>query len=394
MANDVLAEFIIRILNQKQQESRTYTLVSDRETDLHIPELLWIMAESLNVKAPTKPVPIQVMKVLMNAGISKLTDIPADGLNFITKRNFTNDTVKNVMGKHWFQETSVTAFLPAVIADFDYRLTYPGCEVDHRFNRGRIGNIAVYQKSGEGKPFILFHGLLSDGEDLFPLGCHLHEKTGRPVWVVDLPGLGRSPFQKEKNLMTSYLRAVKGIVTQISGGAHFIGHSFGASVLMAAYKEKYFDSQQDTITLLQPPLMKKRVTTFPAFIKKWALKGASLNRLEKYVLDTGMFGSAEQISANYLAKVKSSFTSPRILNTTVQLDGWLSRMDETETNDAQDSHFHIIWGGQDQAYRTPVKLGNITHVPYGHHFPLSHPSETAHVILENKEHRESFIKVQ
>ena len=28
----------------------------------------------------------------------------------------------------------------------------------------------------EGKPFILLHGLLSDGEDLFPLAQELHEK--------------------------------------------------------------------------------------------------------------------------------------------------------------------------------------------------------------------------
>lgn len=43
------------------------------------------------------------------------------------------------------------------------------------------------------KPFILLHGLLSDGEDLFPLAQELHEKTGQPVWILDLPGLGRSP---------------------------------------------------------------------------------------------------------------------------------------------------------------------------------------------------------
>ncbi len=385
IANDALAKFIVQILNQQQPKSQTYTLVPDQQMDLNVPKLLSIMSESMNVKAPTKSVPIQTMKVLMNGGISKITGVPADGLNFITNKDFSNDMVKKVMGQHWFRETSVTTFLPVVIADLDYRITYPKHQLDNRFDRVRIGNIIVYQKSGEGKPFILLHGLLSDGEDLFALGIHLYEKTGRPVWVVDFPGLGRSPFQKGKNMMAVYLHTVKDVLTQAFEGAHFIGHSFGALVLMTAFKENYF-RPQDTITLLQPPLMKKNATAYPSFMKKWLLKKASLKRLEKYLLDTGIFGSVEQIPTHYVAKVKSSFTSPRILNTTVQLDEWLSKKDGMEMNDIESSHFQIIWGDQDKVYRTPTKLGDIKHVPYGHHFPLSHPNETAHVILETEEH--------
>ncbi|MDQ6600796.1 alpha/beta fold hydrolase [Bacillus salipaludis] len=381
IANDALAKFIVRILKQQQPKSHTYTLVPDKQTDLNVPELLRIMAESMNVKAPTKSVPIQAMKLLLNSGGSKLTGIPADGLNFMTNRDFSNVMVKKVMGQHWFKETSVTTFLPAVIADLDYRIAYPNHQLDNRFNRVRIGNIVVYQKNGEGKPFILFHGLLSDGEDLFPLGIHLHEATGRPVWIVDFPGLGRSPFLKGKNTMTVYLHTLKDVLVQAFEGAHFIGHSFGAFILLAAFKEHYFRSH-DTITLLQPPMMKKSATTFPGFMKKWVLKNASLNRLKKYVLDTGLFGSAEQIPMHYMAKVKSSFNSPRILNTTVLLDEWLSKKGGMEMNDVESSHFQIIWGDQDKAYRPPTKLGDITMLPYGHHFPLSHPNETAHVILE------------
>ncbi|MDF2791100.1 MAG: MxaA protein [Neobacillus sp.] len=382
IANDALAKFIVRILNQEQPKSQTYTLVPDQQTDLHVPELLRIMSESMNKKSPAQSVPIQPIKLLMKAGGSKLTGIPADGFNFMTKRDFTNDKVKKVMGEHWFQDTSVTPFLPVVIADLDYRLTYRNHQLDNRFDRVRLGNLVVYKGDGEGKPFILFHGLLSDGEDLFPLGIQLHEKTGRPVWVLDLPGLGRSPFQKGENRMTVYLQAVKDILTHVIEGAHLIGHSFGAYVLMAAVKENYIRSQ-DTITLLQPPVMKKRLTTFPAIMKKWVIKKASMKRLEKYFLDTGMFGSAEQIPANYMTKVKRSFSSPRILNTTVQLDDWLSKMAGLEMNAVESGHFKIIWGNQDQAYQMPAMLGNITRVPFGHHFPLSHPNETAHVILEN-----------
>jgi hypothetical protein len=55
------------------------------------------------------------------------------------------------MGK----EFNIFYILPVVIADIDYRLTYPNFQLDNRFNRVPIGNIVLYKKSGEGKPFIL-----------------------------------------------------------------------------------------------------------------------------------------------------------------------------------------------------------------------------------------------
>lgn len=382
IANDALAKCIVQILNQQQPKSCTYTLVPDKQADLNLPELLRIMAESMHVKVPTKSVPIQAMQLLLKSGGSKITGVPADGLNFMTNKDFSNDTVKIAMGQNWLQEKSVTTFLPTVIADLDYRITYPEHQLDYRFNRTRIGNIVVYQKNGEGKPFILFHGLLSDGEDLFPLGIRLYEATGQPVWIVDIPGLGRSPFVKEKNTMTAYLHIVKDVLAQADIGAHFIGHSFGAFLLVAASNANYF-RPTDTITLLQPPLLKERATDLPIFMRKLMLKKASLERLEKYFLDTGLFSNVEQIPRYYSAKVKSSFSSPRILNTTVLLDDWLAKEASIEKSKVESSFFQVVWGNQDKVYQAPKKLGDITMLPYGHHFPLSHPNETAHAILKN-----------
>lgn len=67
-------------------------------------------------------------------------------------------------------------FFPAVVADLDYRLMYQNGEHHHLFERTLCDNNTLYQLHGEGKPFILLHGLLSDGEDLFPLAHELHEK--------------------------------------------------------------------------------------------------------------------------------------------------------------------------------------------------------------------------
>lgn len=94
IANDALAKFIVQVVKQEPSSIQTYTLVPDQPLDPDISELLGIMSESMNMAAPTISVPLRLMKALMNSGISKITQIPSDGLNFITNRTFSNDLPK------------------------------------------------------------------------------------------------------------------------------------------------------------------------------------------------------------------------------------------------------------------------------------------------------------
>ncbi|MEK5252034.1 alpha/beta fold hydrolase [Paenibacillus sp. FSL F4-0125] len=384
ISNDELAKFMVQVFKLEQSSIQTYTLVQDKQLDPDISELLGVMSESMNMAAPTISVPIRFMKALMKSGISKITQIPSDGLNFITNRTFSNDLSKKIIGEDWFNKTSVMNFFPAVVADLDYRLMYPNDQHNHAFERTLIGNTVIYQIQGEGRPFILFHGLLSDGADLFPLGLELHEKTGQPVWIPDLPGLGRSPFKREKNLLDLYLNIVNELLGKATNGAHWIGHSFGAVILLEALVREYIDTK-NTITLLQPPVAKNNSKSFnaPPFMNKWALKLATANSLERYLIGNGLFENTESIPKHYIAKVRSSFTSPRILNTTLQLNRFLSKDYQGDFTKVPRYNLHIIWGDQDRRYSAPFHLGKVDVVPYGHHFPLNHPRETASYILGN-----------
>lgn len=384
ISNDALAKFIVQVVKLEQSSIQTYTLVPDKQHDPDIAELLGVMSESMNMAAPTISVSLRFMKALMKSGISKITQIPSDGLNFITNRRFSNDLPKKIMGEDWFTKTSVMNFFPAVVADLDYRLMYPNDQHNHAFERTLNGNTVIYQIPGEGKPIILFHGLLSDGEDLFPLGLELHEQTGQPVWIPDLPGLGRSPFKHETNLIDLYLNVVKELSGKTAHGAHWIGHSFGAIILLEALGREYLDTK-NTITLLQPPVAKKNPKSFhaPQLLNKWTLKLATANSLERYLIGNGLFENIESIPKHYIAKVRSSFTSPRILNTTLQLNRFLSKNYQGDFTKVPRSNLHIIWGDQDRRYSAPVQLGNVDVVPYGHHFPLSHPTETASYVIGN-----------
>ena len=125
------------------------------------------------------------------------------------------------MGGDWFKKTSVMKFFPAVVADLDYRIMYQNGRHNHLFKRTLCDNTTLYQLQGKGKPFILLHGLLSDGEDLFPLAQELHENWSTCM-DLDLPGLGRSPFKQEKNLLDIYLNVVKKLLEKVTNGAHLI----------------------------------------------------------------------------------------------------------------------------------------------------------------------------
>ncbi|WP_254505904.1 alpha/beta fold hydrolase [Bacillus altitudinis] len=384
ISNDEFAKFIVQVFKLEQPAIQTYTLVEDKEHDQNVAGLLSMMSESMNMKAPSISVPMPLMKAIMNSGASKLTNIPSDGLNFMTKRTFSNVSAKKIMGEDWFKKTSVMTFFPAVVADLDYRMMAQNGEHQHLFKRTLCDNNILYQLHGEGKPFILLHGLLSDGEDLFPLAQELHEKTGQPVWILDLPGLGRSPFKREKHLLDIYLNVVKKVIEKATNGAHLIGHSFGAYILLEALGQEYIDKKY-SITLLQPPVAKQKAKSLyvPQFLNKWTLRLATTHLIERYVLRNGLFESTESIPEHYIEKIKNSFTSPRILNTTVQLNHLLLETDQGDFKEVTKDHLHMIWGEYDRGYSAPSHLGKVDFVPYGHHFPLSHPSETAALVINN-----------
>ncbi|MCY7733841.1 alpha/beta fold hydrolase [Bacillus safensis] len=384
ISNDEFAKFIVQVLRIEQPAIQTYTLVEDKENDPNIAELLSVMSESMNMRAPKISVPMPLMKTIMKSGVSKITNIPSDGLNFMTKRTFSNASVKNIMGGDWFKKTSVMNFIPAVVADLDYRMMDQHGEHHHLYERTLCDNTTVYQLHGEGKPFILLHGLLSDGEDLFPLAEELHEKTGQPIWILDLPGLGRSPFKREKHLLDIYLNVVKKLLEKATNGAHLIGHSFGAFILLEALGQGYIDKKY-LITLLQPPVAKENAKSLnvPQWMNKWTLKLATSKMIERYLLSNGLFERTESIPEHYIEKIRNSFTSPRILNTTVQLNQLLLKNDHGDFNEATKHNLHMIWGEYDKGYSAPSHLGKVDVVPYGHHFPLSHPSETAALVIKN-----------
>ena len=91
-----------------------------------------------------------------------------------------------------------------------------------------------------------------------------------------------------------------------TNGAHLIGHSFGAFILLEALVQEYIDKKY-AITLLQPPVVKNaKSLNVPQFMNKWTLKLATTNFIERYLLSNGLFESMESI-LNIILKNKEQF---------------------------------------------------------------------------------------
>lgn len=101
------------------------------------------------------------------------------------------------------------------------------------------------------------------------------------------------------------MNILKKLLGEATNGAYWIGHSFGAVILLEALVQECIDTK-NTITLLQPPVAKRNSKSFnaPQFMNKWALKFATANLIERYVLDNGLFERTDSIPENYLAKVE------------------------------------------------------------------------------------------
>ena len=372
---DIFSNFVIQTLLDQPKQNATYTLVQDKNKDLNLPVLMSLVSQSMNMKTPKITVPMPLLKTFMTFGGSQITGIPKSGLNFMTDKQFDNQSLKHDYPEFLIDDLSVTDSLPLVVADIDHTLTF-GKEDIEPFIRTAFNQTTLYQLKGEGKPLVLIHGLFSEGSDLFPLGLELNNQTNRPVWIVDLPGFGRSPFQKNDNILRPFLEIIRMIQHETNQDATFIGHSFGAALLIESMEQHILSDDQQLI-LLQPPVINKK-NTQPIWLSKLLLKSVSSEQLKQYFIKQGLF-SQEEISDNYFKKLKQSFSSPRILNTNLLMNKALSQMNFKQLDS---NSITSIWGAKDKAYEQPNNF-NIKHTfPFGHHFPLSHPKETAKNIID------------
>ncbi|MGO0061817.1 alpha/beta fold hydrolase [Brevibacillus fluminis] len=397
VTNDDVARAVVRVVRQAQPTSGTYTLLGDKATSHSMPQLLALMARQMRIPVPKLAIPLGWMQKAMGWGLARMTGIPKESMAFITEREFPNESAKQLLAVNGGENERlflVDDVLPFAIADLDYRLTnQPGAGLE-QFERRRLANLSAFYKKGTGQPWVLLHGLFSHAEALLPLATQLHEKTGNPVWLIDLPGFGRSPSLDTETGSESVETIVNALHESLAalpdqGPIRLVGHSWGA--YLAGNVAPRLGAKLDQLILLQPAFEAPHDR-----LLKWASATPKLLRLmlrrlrpsawAKRMIDAGAFSSASEHVPIYAKQVADSLRSRRIAYANAHAMQLLfHRASPLAPDDLLGSRATIVWGLHDKAYTLPAEYAGLAAimVPYDHQFPLAHPEETAALLHDH-----------
>lgn len=99
------------------------------------------------------------------------------------------------------------------------------------------GQSIYYQKLGEGKDLIMLHGWKQDVSTFHSISEDL--KKHFTLWLIDLPGFGRSENPKQAFTITDYAEIVAEFIKDNKlEKPHLLGHSVGGNVAIKLAAEK------------------------------------------------------------------------------------------------------------------------------------------------------------
>ncbi|MEC0212153.1 alpha/beta fold hydrolase [Paenibacillus ehimensis] len=394
VANDALAGLLVHLAREANPDGGTYNVLGRKETGPNMKELLALISRELAVPAPRGALPVSLLHSVMRTGLGRLTGIPAESMAFITERSFDTKATEALIERVGAKPLEVTGLLPMVVADLDHRLTHPGAADPEHWTRERKGDLAALVREGLGEPWVIVHGLLSGADDFVPLAEHLHASTGNPVWLLDLPGFGRSPLLREdRHSLESYVKAVSDAIADSPVPVRLVGHSFGARIAAETAKEAA-GAKIETLTLLQPVLHRpkarawRRALSGPRGTASALLRSLPAQALRNAMLREGVFAAPEEIPDGYVETIVRSLTSPRIAAANADMLHTLYRKLSAEPWTPALSTLPdttVVWGTKDRTYALPEAYRDRSGtqlVPYGHQFPVSHPAVTAKLLAE------------
>jgi len=373
---DHVARFIAALVGETKPVNETYYLLDRKADSPSLRELIRRIAQGLQAAPPRGTVPLRLLKSVLDLGAGRLLGIPGESMNFLVNSDFTVDTKESVDRRHGLHTAVVPETLPYVIADLDYRLSHPGIEPPARFAASRRSSLATLEREGGGTPVVFLHGTFSGASPFVPIAEHIED---RQVWLVDLPGFGRTPYHGNESVVEGYVEAVVGMVVEYGGPVALVGHSFGG--LIAAKAAERLGDAVEKLLLLQPVLHPASALYKLAGATKAMLAFMSQAALRKDMVRSRHFVAGGEPLERYARFVHEELRSPRIRSANANVMAALTDSAATQlrTGSLQAAKTSILWGNLDRAYRIPEPFGGIdtTFIPYGHQFPIENPALTA-----------------
>ncbi|MBT2289950.1 alpha/beta fold hydrolase [Paenibacillus albidus] len=227
-------------------------------------------------------------------------------------------------------------------------------------------------------------GTFSGADVLLPLARELGHAR---IWLADLPGMGRTPYHHQGNTLAGHVQALVDAITALNTPVTLIGHSYGA--LLAAKVMERIPDRIHSLELLQPVFHPAPSKWKYPYITKKLLSRITAKSLKAALVAESCFDTEADIPPEYVQYVLGELRSPRVRTTLAGVLAQLTRSESFELNPEQwdAGKVRMIWGTHDTNYEIPERYRHlpIERLPYGHHFPLSHPQETALLLQAHTE---------
>lgn len=226
-----------------------------------------------------------------------------------------------------------------------------------------------YKKLGESGPeLLMLHGWKQSIDSLHPLGKLLSKNF--QVYIVDLPGFGKTPFIPKNNTTAHYVQYVKDFIEDKKIKPSLIGHSFGGKISVK-------------LASLYPDILDEKLILFgtPGLPRKKSLKQVlrlafikSTGRIFKFIdslFKTKLFEN--KIAANFGSRdYKEAAELRNLLVNTVNEDLSIFaskiKLDTLILSGKLDEESPI---SQAKGYNSLIENSKLTIMPHHDHFPFS-----------------------
>lgn len=390
MVSDVvLGDTIVYLAQMGNVRSKTYSFTPNKTESMNMIELSRLVSTQLQILKPRLTIPTSVIKIILTLGVGKLFNIPTGTIGFVSKKVFDNQATNQLIREMGISEIFNESLLPNIVSDLDYRLTYSDETEMLEFKREVSHQTIFFSKKGQGTPWVIVHGMFSNAMDLTSLANNIHEKTGNPVYIIDLPGVGHSPILPDSPTISNYVMQMEKIVKDIGSPINLIGHSLGAN-LAAKFSERN-PNLVSKLVLLQPITHRiktnwliQKLTNFP-IISSRVLAHMSQKKINQYLKKSGSFVNHEEDALMvYGQRMHSSLSSPRILMTNARLMRLIEHPSSEIQWHALPAKTVIVWGTEDKVYLPPKqKIYPISYLPYGHQFAIAEADKVSEIINTN-----------
>ena len=200
-----------------------------------------------------------------------------------------------------------------------------------------------YQKIGKGRNLIMLHGWKNDVSSFWEITQLLKDQF--TIWLIDLPGFGRSENPKRDFRVIDYAEIIKGFISLLKiKKPILLGHSMGGRITIK-------------LAVKYPDLLSKIILESSAGIrpKTDTLKLILyiLTKLFKYLIPN-VFNLREKIRIGFYKKIQSDYLTAGSLK---HIFTNVSNEDLTKDLPKIKLETLLIWGEKDPTKETSLKNG-------------------------------------